>query len=66
MGECSDCYDSAEMTAIKRLARKRMAQENYGPSTDYLDRLRFDEHVKDIVAEFTIMNGRPPKRSCFD
>ena len=66
MGECADLFDSEEMSAIKRLARKRMAQEDFGPSTDCLDRVRFEGHVRDLIDEFIVMNGRAPKRSCWD
>lgn len=66
MGECADLFESEEMSAIKRLARKRMDRENFGPSTDYLDRVRFEEHVQDLIDEFIVMNGRAPKRSCWE
>ena len=66
MGECSDCYESAEMSACKRIARRRMDKAEHGPGTDYTDRLAYDNYLQEVIDEFTILHGRPPKETCFD
>ena len=66
MGECAGCYDSAEMSACKRIARRRMEKEDRGPETDYTRRLAYEHHLQDVIDEFILLHGRPPKASCFD
>lgn len=66
MGECANLFESEEMKAIKRMAQRRFNNEKHGPSTDYLDRHRMDEITQELIDEFIIMNGRHPKRSCFE
>ena len=66
MGECAGLFDSAEMSACKRIARRRMDREDRGPGTDYTERLAYENYLQEVIDEFILMHGRPPKESCFD